>query len=109
MTSSSIVLGAEKHHPAAVKQETPRYREIHFTLRITEQKDRRFSGTAESEHYRETVIGAFANNKKQVLMADSDGYFDATLIDANTMDYCYRHIAPGSTVVACSVMKRESK
>jgi hypothetical protein len=108
-TSSSIVLGAEKHHPAAVKQETPRYREVNFTLRITEQKDRRFSGTAESEHYRETVIGAFANNKKQVLMADSDGYFDATLIDANTMDCCYRHVAPGSTVVACSVMKRESK
>jgi hypothetical protein len=107
MTSSSIVLGAEKHHPAAVKQETPRYREVKFTLRITEQKDRRFSGTIESQHYKETVIGAFANNQKQVLMADSDGYFDATLIDANTMDYCYRHIATGSTVVACSVMKRE--
>ncbi len=109
MTSSSIVLGAEKHHPAAVKQETPRYREINFTLRITEQKDRRFTGTVESEHYKETIIGAVANNRKQVLMADSDGYFDATLVDANTMDYCYRHIAAGSTVVACSVMKRQPK
>jgi len=109
MTSSSVVIGAEKHHPGKVKQGTPRYRDINFTLRITEQKDRRFSGTVESEHYKETVIGVFANNRKQILMADSDGYFDATLIDANTIDYCYRHNSSGSTVVACSVMKRESK
>jgi len=109
MTSSSVVIGAEKHHPGKVKQEKPRYRDINFTLRITEQKDRRFSGTVESEHYKETVIGVFANNRKQILMADSDGYFDATLIDANTIDYCYRHISSGSTVVACSMMKRESK
>ena len=109
MTSSSIVLGAEKHHPGTIKQETPRYREVNFTLRITDQKDRRFSGTVESEKYKETVIGTVANNRKQVLMADTDGYFDATFIDANTMDYCYRHIAAGSTVVACSVMMRERK
>ncbi|MFA5180134.1 MAG: hypothetical protein WC405_02340 [Syntrophales bacterium] len=109
MTSSTVVLGTEKHHPGKVKQETPRYREVNFTLRITEQKDRRFSGTVESVNYKETVIGVFANNRNQILMADSDGYFDATLIDANTIDYCYRHISSGSTVVACSVMKRDRK
>ena len=109
MTSSTVVLGTEKHHPGKIKQGTPRYRDVNFMLRITEQKDRRFSGTVESENYKETVIGVFANNRKQILMADSDGYFDATLIDANTVDYCYRHITSGSTVVACSVMKRESK
>jgi hypothetical protein len=109
MTSSSVVIGGEKHHPGKVEQSKARYREVKFTLRVTEQQDRRFSGTVESEHHTETLIGVFANNQKQVLMADSDGYFDGTVIDANTIDYCYRHITPGSTVVACSVMKRATK
>jgi hypothetical protein len=109
MTSSTVVIGSEKHHPGTVEQSKPRYREVKFTLHITEQKDRRFSGTVKSENYTETVIGVFANNQKQILMADSDGYFDATLVDADTVDYCYRHITPNSAVVACSVMKRESK
>jgi len=109
MTSSTVVLGAEKHHPGKVKQAKPRYREVKFTLRITEQKDRRFSGTFETEHHTEPVIGVFANNRKQILIADSDGFFDATLVDADTFDYCYRHITSKSTVVACSVMKRERK
>jgi hypothetical protein len=109
MTSSTVVVGAEKHHPGKAEMGKPRYREVKFTLRITEQKDRRFSGTVESENYTETIIGVFANNKKQIMMADSDGYFDATLVDANAIDYCYRHITSGSVVVACSVMKREQK
>mgnify|MGYP001453119448 CR=1 FL=1 len=105
-TSSSIVMGGEKHHPGKVEQGKPRYREVKFTFRITDQKDRRFFGTLQSEHHTETLIGVFANNRKQILMADSDGYMDATLIDANTIDFCYRHITSGSTVVACSEMKR---
>ncbi len=109
MTSSSVVMGGEKHHPGKVEQGSVRYREVKFTLRVTEQKDRRFSGIVESEHHKETFIGVIANNQQQILMADSDGYFDGTLVDANTVDYCYRHISPGSIVVACSVMKRASK
>jgi hypothetical protein len=108
-TSSSVVIGGEKHHPGKVEQGKARYREVKFTFRITDQKDRRFFGTLQSEHHTETLIGVFANNQKQILMADSDGFMDATLIDANTIDYRYRHITSGSTVVACSVMKRESK
>lgn len=108
-TSSSVVMGGEKHHPGKVEQGKPRYREVKFTFRITDQKDRRFFGTLQSEHHTETLIGVFANNQKQILMADSDGYMDATLVDANTIDYCYRHITPGSVVVACNVMKREPK
>jgi hypothetical protein len=107
--SSSVVIGGEKHHPGKIEQGKARYREVKFTFRITDQKDRRFFGTLQSEHHRETLIGVFANNQKQILMADTDGYMDATLVDANTIDYCYRHIASGSVVVACSVMKRESK
>lgn len=108
-TSSSVVMGGEKHHPGKVEQGKPYYREVKFTFRITDQKDRRFFGTVQSEHHTETFIGVFANNRKQMLMADSDGFMDATLIDANTIDYCYRHITSGSAVVACSVMKREAK
>jgi hypothetical protein len=108
-TSSSVVIGGEKHHPGKVEQGKPRYREVKFTFRITDQKDRRFFGTLQSEHHTETFIGVFANNQKQIMMADSDGFMEATLIDANTIDYCYRHITSGSAVVACSVMKREPK
>jgi hypothetical protein len=108
-TSSSVVIGGEKHHPGKVEQGKARYREVKFTFRITDQKDRRFFGILQSEHHTETLIGVFANNQKQILMADSDGFMDATLIDAKTIDYCYRHITSGSTVVACSEMKRESK
>ena len=108
-TSASVVIGGGKHHPGKVEQGKPRYREVKFTFDITEQKDRRFSGTLRSAHHTETFIGAFANNRTQILMADSDGFLDGTLIDPNTIDYCYRHVSSGSTVVACSVMKRESK
>jgi hypothetical protein len=40
-------------------------------------------------------------------LVTGEGYVDGTLVDANTVDLCYRHVTPASAVVACNKWVRQ--
>lgn len=105
---SAVVLGTPKHHEKGAAK-TPRYSEQTFTLKITDQKDGRFWGTIESPKGKEVLIGILAPDKNRVLIAAVDGTATGTLMDANTLEWCYDHHTKDSIVVACNTIRRQAK
>ncbi|RAI44802.1 hypothetical protein [Rhodoplanes roseus] len=82
-------------------------------IEITGQEGRRFWGVSKlssgAESTNEPFIGAFAGRDgKKLVMADTDGYFTAELVDADTLSFCYAHAGgkTASSVVSCNEVKR---
>ena len=40
-------------------------------------------------------------------MVTKEGYIDAEIVDADTIEACYRHVNAESAVVGCNLMKRQ--
>jgi hypothetical protein len=77
-------------------------------LRIEGQDGRTFWGTIMiGEKVRERVIGSLSHDGKRLIAVDADGHFEGTVIDADTIDHCYSHIAPQQSVVSCTLLKRQ--
>jgi hypothetical protein len=74
---------------------------------IEGQDGRRFWGTTSSASKTERLIGSLSVDGKSIHMVDDDGFLDGTMVDANTIDVCYRHITANSAVVACETIKRK--
>lgn len=55
----------------------------------------------------ERLIGSVAADNKTVYFVTGEGYIDGVVTSANTMDICYRHVLPGSAVVACNQWVRQ--
>jgi hypothetical protein len=107
----AIVDGPAGHHPPGVTAKpasTYRLREETFTVRIEGQEGKRVWGTvASSQRVAERLIGSVAADGKTVYFVTGEGYIDGVVINANTMDVCYRHVLPGSAVVACNQWVRQ--
>ncbi len=107
----SIVDGPAGHHPPGVTAKaagTYRLREETFTVRIEGQEGRRVWGNiSSSQRVGERLIGSIAADNKAVYFVSGEGYIDGVVVDANTMDICYRHVLPGSAVVACNQWVRQ--
>lgn len=107
----AIVDGPAGHHPpgvAAKAASTYRLREETFTVRIDGQDGRRLWGTiSSSQRVGERLIGSIAADNKAVYFVNGEGYIDGVVVNANTMDICYRHVLPGSAVVACNQWVRQ--
>ena len=87
---------------------TYRLREETFTVRIEGQEGRRVWGNiSSSQRVGERLIGSIAADNKAVYFVSGEGYIDGVVVDANTMDICYRHVLPGSAVVACNQWVRQ--
>ncbi len=39
-------------------------------------------------------------------MVSKEGYLDGQVVDADTIEMCYRHVNATSAVVGCNLMKR---
>jgi hypothetical protein len=109
-TGEAIVDGPSAHHlptdpakPAA----TFRLRHQTFTYRIEGQDGRRFWGSIASEHVTERLIGSLSANGKAVYMAGRQGLLDGEVVDADTIQMCYREALPDLAVVGCNEMKRQ--
>jgi hypothetical protein len=44
---------------------------------------------------------------KRFVMTDHDGTFNGTIVDADTLDFCYAHVAEDDMAVACGLLKRD--
>ncbi|MFI0848655.1 hypothetical protein [Mesorhizobium sp. IMUNJ 23232] len=78
-----------------------------FVYRFVGQEGRTFWGVLSSTKVSEKLIGAISVDGKRFVMADEDGTFHGTIVNADTFDYCYTHVTPTSRAVACGTMLRE--
>jgi hypothetical protein len=78
-----------------------------FVFRFEGQEGRTFWGVLSSAKVSEKVIGAISADGKRFVMTDEDGRFDGTVVDNDTLDYCYAHITPTDRAVACGLLLRE--
>jgi hypothetical protein len=111
-TGQAVVQNSGAHHPASEPGKAVgeyRLREVKFTYKIEGQDGARFWGSLTSPYRTERLMGSIAGDGKRVYMVDQDGIIDGVLVDADTLDVCYREIKPSSAVVSCNVVKRVKK
>lgn len=78
-----------------------------FVFRFEGQDGRAFWGVLSSAKVSEKLIGAISIDGKRFVIADEDGTFDGTIVDADTLDYCYTHVTPTDRAVACGLLVRQ--
>jgi hypothetical protein len=78
-----------------------------FVFRFEGQEGRTFWGVLSSAAVSEKLIGAISVDGKRFVIADEDGTFDGTVVDNDTLDYCYTHVTPTDRAVACGLLIRE--
>jgi hypothetical protein len=78
-----------------------------FVFRFEGQDGRTFWGVLSSDRVSEKLIGAISVDGKRFVIADQDGTFVGTVVDADTLDYCYTHVTPTDQAVACGLLVRE--
>lgn len=109
-TGDAIVSGLAAHHPPGAPAKSAgshRLRSQTFTYKIEGQEGKRFWGTVTSESAVEPFIGSISPDGKWVYIAAQQGLLDGTVVDKDTVQFCYRHTSPSTMVVACNEMKRQ--
>jgi len=76
-------------------------------LEIKEQNGRVLNGEFRSKKGAEPFIGVIGMDNVNVYFGDTDGIFDARIVDPDTMEIVYRHVTAKDTVVAVGVWKRK--
>ena len=106
-----IVDGQSRHTPSGTEnvpgQDTLKQHTSKFVFRFEGQDGRTFWGTLSSAEVSESLIGALSVDGKRFVMADEDGTFSGTVVDDDTLDYCYTHVTPTDRAVACGLLVRE--
>ena len=111
----SIVLGNNPHHPGSqTVASSPRVRDFEFTFVVDGQDGRlawghSFSSVATTN---EPFAWAVSADNKSIVGADTDGYYQMTVLARTRIEMCYSHngLGPsGSIVATCYVMERAEK
>jgi hypothetical protein len=88
------------------------YRDGLATLVITEQKGRAFKGYLSRSNkdgdVKEELWGAFTPNGHLMVGSDEEGFYWFTLVNVDTLDYCYSE-AGKSARTTCARMMRQKK
>jgi hypothetical protein len=109
-TSEGIVVGPWPADPPGTDAKPLagfQLRSASYTYRIEGQDGKRFWGTASSDLVaNERLVGSLSNDGKWIYMAGQDGILDGQIVDADTIEMCYRHANATSAVVGCNRMKR---
>jgi len=108
--SEAILEGPAAHHgrpDAAGAGSRFKLSQQPFTYTIEGQDGRRFWGKVSSPVATERVIGSLSVDGKSIYMVDDDGMVDGTVVNADTLDLCYRHVARESSLVACLRVARK--
>ena len=111
----SIVFGNNPHHPGSqTATDAPRVRDFEFTFVVDGQDGRllwghSFSSVATTN---EPFAWAISANNKSIVGADTDGYYQMTVMSSDRIEMCYNHngLSPsGSIVATCFMMDRAKK
>jgi hypothetical protein len=86
------------------------YRDGLATLVITEQKGRAFKGhlvRANKEgDVKEELWGAFTPGGKLMVASDEEGYYWFSLVNNNTLDYCYAEAGAGARTTCARLTRK---
>jgi hypothetical protein len=86
------------------------YREGPATLVITEQKGRAFKGYLtrgnKDGDVKEELWGAFTPGGKLIVGSDEEGYYWFTLVNNNTLDYCYAEAGAGARTTCARLTRK---
>jgi hypothetical protein len=108
----SIIVGKGGHWPnGRGTWEKPALVEKDLVIEIASQEGRRFWGATTisgvGEKTDEPFIGELAGkDHRNVIFADTDGFWEGQLDGDDTLSFCYRHTGGSSTVVSCTDVKR---
>ena len=111
----SIVFGNNPHHPGShAVNSPPRVRDFEFTFVVDGQDGRLAWGHSLSTAFRtnEPFAWAISADNKTIIGADTDGYYQMTVLSADRIEMCYTHSglgSSGSIVATCYVMDRTKK
>ena len=109
---NAIVFGNNLHHPGSqTAADPPRVHEIEATYVVEGQDGRVAWGRSSSAvaNTQEPFAWAIASDNKTILGADTDGYFNITLLSPDRMEKCYTQngTSPSRSIVAaCYEMDR---
>ncbi len=86
------------------------YKDGLATLVITEQKGRAFKGhlvRANKEgDVKEELWGAFTPGGKLMVASDEEGYYWFSLVNNNTLDYCYAEAGAGARTTCARLTRK---
>ena len=106
-----IVEGPTRHHTSGTKpvlgHASLRRHTSKFVFRFEAQEGRTFWGVLSSGKVSETLIGAISVDGKRFVITDEDGMFNGTVVDNDTLDYCYCHVTPTDRCVASGLLIRQ--
>jgi hypothetical protein len=111
-TRDNITDGATPQIPASAQISAAgpyRLTRSKVTYKIDGQDGRRFWGTISSDESGAAtrLIGSLSVDGKWIYMAGVVGIVDAQVVDADTIESCYRHANAQSATVGCDLMKRQ--
>ena len=101
-TSEAIFVGPATHHAKpGTAAASHQLGQQPFTFVIEGQEGRRFWGKVSSPGATERIIGSLSVDGKSIYLVDHDGMLDGTVVNADALDVCYRHVNRESALVAC--------
>ena len=110
-TLEFIVEGTTTHNPGHAEGKPAgkyRLRTQEMTYKFEGQEGRRFWGTIHSDHAQDRrQIGSLSPDGKWIYIAGNVSMGDGSIVNADTIELCTRHVTSGSALVGCGVMKRQ--
>ncbi len=110
----SIVYGNNPRHPGSqTVASPPRVRDFEFTFVVDGQDGRLVWGHSLSTvaNTNEPFAWAISADNKSIIGADTDGYYQMTIMSSDRIEMCYAHSgsSPSGSIVATCVMERTKK
>ena len=111
----SIIYGHNPHHPGTQTiDQPPRVVDFEFTFVVDGQEGRLLWGHSLSKAAvtNEPFAWTFTVDGKTIIGADTDGYFNISVVAPDRMELCYAHnsLSPTKSIVAsCVTMNRQKK
>ena len=107
----SVIYGQNPHHPGpGTRADTPRIREITFTLQVEGQDGRLLWGKSWSNPDRKEPFAAtITADGKSIIGSDMDGSLTLSIAAPDRLDACYTHSGLGasqSIVASCGTLQR---
>lgn len=88
------------------------YRDGLATLVITEQKGRAFKGYLSRSNrdgdVKEDLWGAFTPNGHLIVGSDEEGFYWFTLVNVDTLDYCYSEAGKTARTTCARMMRQKN-
>jgi hypothetical protein len=108
----SVIDGDSPHHPSSAPTKPAgkyKLRSTTFTYVVEGQDGGNFWGSYSSDtRAGDRLLGSLSVDGKRVNMVARSGILEGVVVDANTLDICFRNVqSGGEAVVGCGLFKRK--